>query len=82
MSWVPEQDSAMVEAMFSGGPTAPLSEFVAAYERDDNIWWVVGCGHHQNLFDAAIEEIERLRGCGHWQCAIAADREEDQCSSE
>jgi hypothetical protein len=50
-----------VKAMLNNGPTAPLAEFVAAYEADDNLWWVVGCGHHQNLFDAAMEEVDRLR---------------------
>ena len=35
-------------------PTAPLDEFVAAYNDDDNLWWRVGCGHHLNLFDEAV----------------------------
>lgn len=55
-----------VEAMMEAGgashaPTAPLAEFFAAYEEDDNLWWRVGCGHHMNLFDAAMEEIDRLK---------------------
>jgi hypothetical protein len=57
-----------VQAMLDNGPTAPLDAFVAEYEADDNIWWVIGCGHHQNLFDEAVErmlaaevEVERLR---------------------
>ena len=50
-----------VQAMLDDGPTAPLDAFVAEYEKDDNIWWVVGCGHHQNLFEAAVAEVERLR---------------------
>lgn len=31
------------------GPTAPLADFRADYEADDNLWWRIGCGHHQNL---------------------------------
>jgi hypothetical protein len=38
-------------------PTPPLAEFMAHYEADDNVWWSLACGHHQNLFDAAIEEL-------------------------
>ena len=37
-------------------PTAPLAEFIDEYEHDDNVWWMIACGHHQNLFEAAIEE--------------------------
>ena len=44
------------------GPTAPLAEFWSAYRKDDNLWWMIGCGHHQNLLDAAVEEIEKLSG--------------------
>lgn len=43
-------------------PTPPLEDFREAYEADDTIWWSLGCGHHQNLFEAACEEIDRLRG--------------------
>lgn len=42
-------------------PTAPLEEFIAAYEKDDNLWWSISCGHHQNLFEAAVEKIEQLQ---------------------
>lgn len=45
----------------SQNPTPPLAEFVAAMDYDDNLWWVVGCGHHVNLFEAAVVEIEDLR---------------------
>ena len=40
--------------------TPPLGEFVTEYERDDNVWWTISCGHHQNLFDAALERIAEL----------------------
>ena len=39
-------------------PTPPLDEFLREYEADDNIWWVMECGHHQNLFEAAVERME------------------------
>jgi len=48
-------------------PTAPLAEFLAAYAEDDNWWWRIDGGHHQNLFEAAVDaydeqlaEVERL----------------------
>ena len=41
--------------------TPPLAEFRKAYDKDDNIWWMTGCGHHKNLFDEACDEIDRLR---------------------
>lgn len=43
--------------------TAPLEAFLPAYEEDDNWWWEISCGHHQNLFEAAVErlaEVDRL----------------------
>ena len=42
-------------------PTPPLDEFRAAYAQDDNLWWGIACGHHQNLFEYACEEIDRYR---------------------
>ena len=38
-------------------PTAPLDDFLAAYDTDDNWWWRISCGHHMNLFDAAVERM-------------------------
>jgi len=51
-----------VQAMEMAGqiPTAPLEEFIVAYFEDDNIWWRIDCGHHMNLFDAAVERIREL----------------------
>jgi hypothetical protein len=46
---------AMVNSQDPMTPTAPLDEFLAALAEDDNLWWRVACGHHQNLFDAACE---------------------------
>lgn len=38
-------------------PTPPLREFLSAYREDDNIWWMISCGHHQNLFEDAVEML-------------------------
>jgi len=38
--------------------TPPLDEFLREYEQDNNIWWGMGCGHHQNLFEAAVERMQ------------------------
>jgi hypothetical protein len=50
---------ATVEAMATDpqAPTAPLADFLAAMAEDDNWWWRIGCGHHLNLFDMAVEAI-------------------------
>lgn len=42
-------------------PTPTLAEFLPRYEKDGNEWWRLESGHHQNLFEEAVEEIERLR---------------------
>jgi len=36
-------------------PTAPIDDFLQAYRQDDNWWWRIGCGHHQNLFEAMAD---------------------------
>jgi hypothetical protein len=41
-------------------PTAPLDEFLAAQEDDPNLWWRVSCGHHENLFDEAVDRLREL----------------------
>ena len=48
--------------------TPTLDEFNAMYDEDDNIWWRIACGHHQNLYEAAVEryqtaeaQIQRVR---------------------
>lgn len=45
-----------------GAPTAPLDDFLRDYADNDNLWWYLDTGYMQNLFEAATEEIERLRG--------------------
>lgn len=42
-------------------PTAPLTDFRPDYDENDNLWWMLDSGHMQNLFEAACEEIDRLR---------------------
>lgn len=41
--------------------TETVDDFRDKYEQDDNIWWEKQCGDHQNLFDAACDEIDTLR---------------------
>lgn len=49
-----------VQAMSDGAyaPTAPLADFLVAYQADDNWWWRIACGHHQNLFEEAVSLLE------------------------
>jgi DNA-binding transcriptional MerR regulator len=42
-------------------PTPALGVFLAALREDSRLWWRVNCGHHLNLFEAALDEIQRLR---------------------
>lgn len=50
---------AVLAMLDDGSPTAPLDEFLAAYDQDDNWWWRIE--HQQNLFDQAVERIEELQ---------------------
>lgn len=57
-------------------PTAPLDEFLHAYDEDDNEWWRIDCGHHLNLFDEAIDRMrEAERNLKAARLALAACRE-------
>ena len=49
--------------------TPTLDEFAAMYDEDEHLWWRIGCGHHQNLYEAAVERYERA------EAAIARVRE-------
>lgn len=35
-----------------------LDEFLERYEYDDNEWWRLACGHHQNLFEEAVSRMQ------------------------
>jgi len=66
MAELPDSVRAMLD--HPQAPTAPLDDFLPAYTEDDNLWWRIGSGHHQNLFEEAIErmwdaerELERMR---------------------
>ena len=37
-----------------------LDEFIKKYEINDNEFWILSSGEHQNLLDEAIEKIEKL----------------------
>lgn len=39
-------------------PTPALANFLERYVEDDNEWWRLDAGHHQNLFDAAVSEMQ------------------------
>jgi hypothetical protein len=51
-------------------PTPPLDEFIVAYENEANLWWRTDCGHHMNLFEAAVARMEKaeaeLLAEGEW----------------
>ena len=41
--------------------TVPLLEFIKKYRSDDNEWWRLASGDMQNLFEEAIERLDKLR---------------------
>ena len=41
-------------------PTPPLRDFIPRYEHDDNEWWRLQTGDMQNLFDEAIDALNRF----------------------
>jgi hypothetical protein len=53
-------DSVAAILVDNAAPTPPLADFLTAYYEDDNLWWRIGCGHHQNLFEVAVQVIEGL----------------------
>ncbi|MCC3333563.1 hypothetical protein [Nocardia abscessus] len=50
--------------------TPSLDEFRRVYEADNNAWWRLECGHHMNLFDAALEKLDAM-------LELARDRKDD-----
>lgn len=44
-----------------GAPTPSLADFRAVYDEDDNVWWRLDCGHHQNLLDEALARLDELQ---------------------
>lgn len=45
--------------MSDASPT--LAEFLPRYEKDDNEWWRLQSGDHQNLFEEAVDKWLTLR---------------------
>jgi hypothetical protein len=43
-------------------PTPPLNLFLVAQKADPNLWFAIGSGHHQNLFEEALERLEPAEG--------------------
>lgn len=58
MQW-PASVQAAVDG--DGAPTPSLADFRQIYDEDDSIWWRLSCGHHQNLLDEALGELDALR---------------------
>lgn len=52
LSGLPDNVRAMIED--PQAPTAPLPDFLLAFENDGDLWWRIGCGHHLNLFEEAV----------------------------
>lgn len=50
----------LVEDMNSGGATVSLEQWAVMEKLNRNVFWMVDCGHHQNLLDKALERIEEL----------------------
>ena len=42
-------------------PTPTWERFEELQKQDSNLWWRIGCGHHENLYDSAVAVIEQLR---------------------
>jgi len=56
---LPRSVQAMIDDNDSGNvPTAPLDEFLEAYDQDDTIWYQISAAHHMNLFDALLERLD------------------------
>lgn len=43
------------------GPTPSLEELLKEYERDDNVFWRLEAGHHQNLLETAVNQLAEAR---------------------
>lgn len=41
-------------------PSPSLDEFLAMRAADPNAWWRLDSGDHLNLFEEALDELERL----------------------
>lgn len=42
-------------------PTISLDAFLPVYDENDNVWWTLDPGDHQNLFDEAIKQLAQAR---------------------
>ena len=38
--------------------TPPLDVYLALTAEHPNLWWMIGCGHHLNLFEDAVTRLE------------------------
>lgn len=56
--------------------TPPIETFLTLQREDDNTWWRIPCGHHQNLFDDAAARIEEALKLHAPHCVTCG---EDNC---
>lgn len=40
--------------------TPSVDDFLEMQKADRRLWWKIGSGHHQNLFDSAVYDKEHL----------------------
>jgi hypothetical protein len=66
--------------MKDGSRSPSLDEFLAVYNDDDSVWWMLAGGHHQNLFEAAVDELTALRA--QRDAALAACDEAERFFAE
>lgn len=53
-------DSVRQMAEYEQAPTAGLNDFLEAYRDNNEWWWQISCGDHQNLFEEAVDRIHTL----------------------
>lgn len=56
--------------------TPSLAEFLALYRADDNEWWRLSSGDHQNLFDEAVDRLHAFTDCHRGYSYRATERGE------
>ena len=50
----------LVDDMNNGGATVSLEQWAEMEKHNRNAFWMIDCGHHENLLDKALERIEEL----------------------
>jgi len=47
-----------LDGVMDSGRTPSLADYQKWSEFDDNLFWRLSCGDHQNLLDEAVEALE------------------------